>query len=482
MPCRRIRIRWIGSVDSAPDAGPRIVRIDRAVGTAGADEAFVEVLLPGVRVVGSGTDALVDPVQVGVQERGLDVEDDGHLLESGQLIGMDELRVDDAELRAGFDLFHGLAVFLDASLDRVLDRLQSGFGTGVADAVGRGLQTVLVRLIHLFVQSGLGDDQDALVAGIVVVVFQQSGGSGAEGTVRKDLERTEIGHSERIALLFLSQDGLVVHLFEADAHSDGEQAFLVQFSVNVDVFEEVPDLRSIGVHHGDAHAGNVLEHFGHGLLAEILVQQRIGNDVVEQFGSLFAHDAVGIAVLVQLAQAAFAEDVALADTGLLQSHVVRGDFVQAASLDDDRVIRGDHVEVICRRHSVFDVLPLGLVVVGALDPGACGDLGALRLQLFPGFRSRGAAGQVDSAESLAVCVEVQVGIAQRRFHGLALQIDAVVGFELFQRFRGGAGPEDLALVDCQRFYGVVFFDERVDFAVNKQFVNFLFHVSPLKLE
>ena len=347
--------------------------------------------------------------------------------------------------------------------------------------MGRGLQTVLVRLIDALVQSILGDNEDTLVAGIVVVVFQQRCGSGTEGAVGKALKGAVVDLSVGVSLLLLGEDGLVVHLFEADSHTDGQLTLLVQIFVDVGVFEEVPDLSGIGIHHGDAHAGNVLKGLLHGLLAHGLIGERIGYDIVEDLGSLFADNAVGIAVFIQFYEAAFAEDIAVADACDFQRLMVRGDFVQAASLDDDGVIGGDQIQVVSSRHSVhIHILPLGLVIVGAFDPGTSGNLGALGLQFCPGFFSGGDAAQIYREQRLVIGVEVQMGVAHGGFHRLAFEIDDLCGLELFHRVLRKTGPDDVTLVDRYRFHGIVFFDKGVDLAVYKQFVDFLFHVSPLE--
>ena len=72
-----------------------------------------------------------------------------------------------------------------------------------------------------------------------------------------------------------------------------------------------------------------------------------------------------------------------------------------------------------------------------------------------------------------------MGIAHRGFHRLAFEVDDLSRLELFQRILRKTGPDDIALVYRDGFNGIVLFDERVDLAVNKQFVDFLFHVSPL---
>ena len=418
------------SGDGSVDAVPRVEILHRAVGAAGQDQAFVDVGLPLIGVGRSlRADSVLDPVQVGAVEGRLDVDDHRQLAHALDQLRSRHLGVDDAERVTGGLLALGHAV-LPALRQGVLDGGEDRVEAGIADAVGRRLQTHLVGLEHLFIQSVLGLDEDARGGRIVIVRLEQRRGAGAEGTVGEDLVAAVLHQAVRVFHFLLGQIWFGVIGIEIDADTERQFARSLQRLVIIKVFRVLPDVRRVGVDLGHALSGRLGQRGVHQLGFDLRDLRRVRDDLVKDLRCLLSEDTVRVAVLVELHQAADAELVVLADARDFQCLGIGDRGVQADSLHEDRVLGADRVQIRLRRDLVLAVRPLGLVEIVASDPLARRSLRSLVRQHLHGFLLALGCAQVDGGQGLAIREEVQVGVAQARKHRPAAQVHDLAGLDV----------------------------------------------------
>ena len=341
--------------------------------------------------------------------------------------------------------------------------------------MGGGLQTVAVCLVHSLGQILGADDQNAGVAGIVRVVGVQLGGTGAQGAIREALEAAHTRGAVGIVPLLGRQVLRVEHIVQAHGHTHRQLAAVAAGHIVGEVLVIVPDLRGVGVHHGHAQAGGQRQTLLHALLAGGGHQERVGDQIVVDLGGLLTENAVGIAIGIQLHQAAGTVYVAVGDVGFFQRHGVGHRCMQAHALDDDGVIGAGLVQVQTGGQPVLAVLPLGLVKVGALDPLALGRLRRAVTQQLQCLGAGGGAAKVHRGIGLAESEEVQVGVAHAGQHSFALQINALCAVKVLQRLLLRAHIGKFAVLQHHRLFADARRFHRVDLAAIKQRISFNLH-------
>ena len=450
------------------DAHPGIEALHRRIGAAGHNQPRIQIRLPEIAQRGTLlAHAILDPVQIGHQECGLDIQHKGQLLHALDQLRRSHLGMDETEGEA-FGLLLRRHAVLQSLLQAVLYRVQGDLQCLVADAVGGGLQTVAVCLVHSLGQILGTDDQNTGVAGIVHVVGVQLGGTGTQRAVREALEASHPRGAVGIAPLLGRQVLRIEHIVQTHGHTHRQLAAVAAGHIVRKILVIVPYRRGIGVHHGHTQTGGQRQPLFHALLAGGGHQKRIGDQVVVDFGGLLTENAVGSAVGIQLHHAAGAEYIAVGDVGLFQRHRIGHRRMQAYALDNDGMLGAGLIQIQTGGQLVLAVLPLGLVKVGALDPLSLGRLRRAVTQQLQCFVTGGGAAQIHGGIGLAEGEEVQVGVAHTGQHGLALQIDALRAVKVLQRLLLRAHVGKFAVLQHYRVLADIRRLHRVDLATIEQ--------------
>ncbi len=387
-------------------------------------------------------DAVVDDVHVAFDEDRLHQRKDVQFAEPLLQLPGHDLAVDDAVPGVEpWEFAHHALVGVHRHFERL-----------VADAVRHDLHTVLMSRRKQTVQLFFGMDQDALLAGIVLIAVLESGCPRTERSVLEHFERPDLvasklgsrlvpGCKERFELLFCPKCALLIH-----AHRQlvfGGQ-FLKRLRNELAAVDGVVDV-VFGVHGCDAlfdHIAARLEN--HALdFFERRNRHRVGQDVL----GMLTDDAVWGSVLIITEQHVRRRFPLAQDAQHVHAFRVDNGHVETGPADYDGNLCGHLVQVLARRHE--RCIPIVLVKRHAGKPAPFFD--RLR-QTFaqPGlhFVQRSRTGEVDLLEKLDVAEHVQVGIDKPGQHQLFPEIDFLrARFRQRQYLLVASQPQDDAVFD-----------------------------------